>query len=85
VAAVAEWPRARELGLAPGVFPPGAFNAITDVAGVSPLFQAALEATEEAVDNSLLRATPVASLGRTVEAIRIGKLTEILKRYGVLQ
>lgn len=28
-------PRARDLGLVPGVFPPGARNAITDVAGVS--------------------------------------------------
>ena len=28
-------PRARELGLAPGVFPPGALDAITDVAGVA--------------------------------------------------
>src|SRR6266568_8368066 len=27
-------PRARELGLAPGVFAPGPFNAITDVKGV---------------------------------------------------
>src|SRR5579885_2657731 len=27
-------PRARDLGLAPGVFPPGRLNAITDVAGV---------------------------------------------------
>lgn len=27
-------PRARELGLTPGVFPPGPLNAITDVAGV---------------------------------------------------
>ena len=27
-------PRAREIGIAPGVFPPGALNAITDVAGV---------------------------------------------------
>ena len=37
--------------------------------GVSPLFQAALEATEEAVYNSLLRATTVTGNGRTVEAI----------------
>ena len=29
-----ERPRARDLGLAPGVFPPGPLNAITDVAGV---------------------------------------------------
>src|SRR4051812_9122427 len=28
-------PRAREIGLAPGVFSPGPGNAITDVAGVS--------------------------------------------------
>ena len=27
-------PRARDLGLAPGVYPPGPLNAITDVAGV---------------------------------------------------
>src|SRR5690349_23628496 len=27
-------PRARDLGLAPGVFPPGPLDAITDVAGV---------------------------------------------------
>src|SRR5438132_3062671 len=27
-------PRARELGVAPGVLPPGPLNAITDVAGV---------------------------------------------------
>ena len=51
--------------------------------GVSPLFQAALEATEEAVYNSLLRATPVTSGGRTVEAIPIDKVTEILRKYGV--
>ena len=51
--------------------------------GVSPLFQAALEATEEAVYNSLLRATPVTSGGRTVEAIPIDKVTAILKTYGV--
>ncbi len=51
--------------------------------GVSPLFQAALEATEEAVYNSLLRATSVTSRGRTVEAIPIDKVTEVLKKYGV--
>ena len=28
-------PRARDLGVAPGVFPPGALNAITDVGGVT--------------------------------------------------
>jgi D-aminopeptidase len=49
---------------------------------LSPLFQAALEATEEAVYNSLLRATPVTGNGRTVEALPIDKLRVILKKYG---
>jgi D-aminopeptidase len=50
---------------------------------VSPLFQAALEATEEAVYNSLLQATAVTSRGRTVDALPIDRVKEILKRYGV--
>jgi D-aminopeptidase len=45
------------------------------------LFQAVLEATEEAIYNSLLRATTVASKKRTVEAIPIGRVREILRRY----
>jgi D-aminopeptidase len=53
--------------------------------GVSPLFQAALEATEEAVYNSLLRATPVTARQRTVDAIPIDKVTEILRKYGVVR
>jgi D-aminopeptidase len=47
----------------------------------SPLFQAVLEATEEASYNSLLRATTVTSKKRTVEAIPIGRVREILRRY----
>jgi len=50
---------------------------------MSPLFEAALEATEEAVDNSLLQATTVSSRFRTVEAIPIDRVTAILKKYGV--
>jgi D-aminopeptidase len=49
---------------------------------LSPLFQAALEATEEAVYNSLLRATTVTAGGRTVEAIPIERVQAILRRYG---
>ena len=51
---------------------------------MSPLFQAALEATEEAVYNSLLQARSVTSQGTTVEAIPIEKVREILRRYGVV-
>ena len=50
---------------------------------VSPLFEAALEATEESVYNSLLRANTVTGIGgRTVEAIPIDKVREILKARG---
>lgn len=49
--------------------------------GVSPLFQAALEATEEAVYNSLLKAVPVSSRYGRAEALPVDKLKEILGRY----
>jgi D-aminopeptidase len=46
--------------------------------GVSPLFQAALEATEEAVYNSLFRATTMTGNGRTAEAIPLDRVRELL-------
>ncbi len=46
-----------------------------------PLFEAALEATEEAVYNSLLQATTVTSRFGTAEALPIERVREILKRY----
>lgn len=49
---------------------------------VSPLFQAALEATEEAVLNSLLKAETTTGNGQTVQALDIDRLREILKKYG---
>jgi D-aminopeptidase len=49
--------------------------------GVSPLFQAALEATEEAVYNSLLKATAVTSRSGKAEALPIDRVKEILGRY----
>lgn len=49
--------------------------------GVSALFQAALEATEEAVYNSLLMATTMTSRSGTVEALPLDRLREVLKRY----
>lgn len=52
---------------------------------LSPLFQAAKESTEEAVLNSLFRATTVTGFrGRTVKAIPIDRVVEICKRYGVI-
>ena len=50
---------------------------------MSPLFQAVVEATEEAIYNSLFMATTVTSRGRTVEAIPLDRVREILARYGI--
>lgn len=47
----------------------------------SALFAAVVEATEEAIYNSLFRATTVTSNGRTIEALPVDKVREILQRY----
>jgi D-aminopeptidase len=47
---------------------------------VSPLFQAALEATEEAVYNSLFKATPVRSSIGSAEALPIDRVRELLRK-----
>jgi D-aminopeptidase len=52
---------------------------------VSPLFQAVIEATEEAIYNSLLLATTVAGYRRTVEALPLPETIAILERYGVIR
>ena len=52
---------------------------------ISALFQATVEATEEAIYNSLFKAETVTSNGRTVEALPITETAEILKRYGVIR
>ena len=49
---------------------------------VSALFEGALDATEEAVDNSLLKATDTTGSGRTIRALPIEPLKTILKKYG---
>jgi D-aminopeptidase len=49
---------------------------------VSGFFEAALDATEEAVYNSLLAATDVTANGRTVRALPIEELRAVLKKYG---
>ena len=52
---------------------------------MSPLFLACVEATEEAVYNSLLRATTVTGRGGVrVEALPVDKTVEILKKYNAL-
>ena len=51
---------------------------------MSPLFAAAVEATEEAIYNAIFKATTVTGSRGTPEAIPIDKLREILEKYNVL-
>ncbi|MBA3674223.1 MAG: P1 family peptidase [Chitinophagaceae bacterium] len=48
---------------------------------VSPLFMAAIEATEEAIINSLVAAKTTTASGNTVEALPLEKVIAILKKY----
>jgi D-aminopeptidase len=52
---------------------------------MSPLFQAAIEATEEAIYNSLLRAVSVRGYRGEVRALPIDSTVTILKRYGAIR
>ena len=51
---------------------------------MSPLFLAVIEATEEAIYNSLFRATTTTGRGHTVEALPIDRTLEILRRHSAL-
>ncbi len=53
---------------------------------MSPLFLACVEATEEAVYNSLLRADTVKGRdGNRAEALPLDKTIEILRKYGAIK
>jgi len=47
--------------------------------GVSGLFEAVMDATEEAVYNSMLKAVDVTANGRTIRALPIDRLKELIK------
>ncbi len=53
--------------------------------GMSPLFLAVIEATEEAIYNSLFRATTMTGRGRTIEALPIDRTVEILRKHGAIK
>ncbi len=55
-----------------------------DNASMSGLFQAVAEATEEAIYNSLFKATTVTGHRGTVEALPLDEVLPILERYGAL-
>jgi len=50
---------------------------------LSALYEGVVEATEEAIYNSLFEATTMSSRTATVEALPIERVKEILKKYGI--
>jgi D-aminopeptidase len=52
---------------------------------LSALFEGVVEATEEAIYNSLLMATTVSGMGRTSDAIDIASVTRVLREYNVVR
>jgi D-aminopeptidase len=50
---------------------------------LSAVFQATVEAVEEAIYNSLFMATTMTGNGRTIEAIPLDRVREILARFGI--
>lgn len=51
---------------------------------MSPLFLAVIEATEEAIYNSLFKATTTTGRGHTVEALPLDRTVEILRQHGLI-
>src|SRR5437867_5710984 len=51
---------------------------------LSPLFLADIEATEEAIYNSLFKATTTTSKGHTVEALPLDRTIDILRKHGAI-
>lgn len=51
---------------------------------MSPLFLAVIEATEEAIYNSLFKATTTSGRGHTVEALPLDRTVEILRKHGLI-
>jgi D-aminopeptidase len=60
-------------------------SAIVDLPNdqMSPLFEAAVEAAEEAAINSLFAATPMDGNGRHIDALPVEKVVELYKRARV--
>ena len=50
---------------------------------MSAVFQGVVEATEEAIYNSLTMASAITSRGRTVEPLPLDRVREILAKYGI--
>ena len=64
-----------------------AFSVATPTAfpddAITPLFEATVEATEEAIYNSLFKATTTTGMGgATIEALPIGEVKDLMRKHG---
>ena len=50
---------------------------------MSAVFQASVEAVEEAIYNAIFMATTISGNGETVEAIPLDRVRDILRRHGI--
>ena len=66
------------------VYAPRAAKLLANDA-MSPLFLAVIEATEEAIYNSLFRAQTTTGNGRTIEALPLERTLAILRKYNALK
>ena len=80
----------RSAGRAVGELPGNPIARLVDTVAVvtndamSPLFEAAIEATEEAIYNSLLKAETVRGFRGTVRALPIDSTVALLRRHALL-
>lgn len=75
-------------GALPTARPPDRLTDTVEVVtndAMSPLFEAVIEATEEAIYNSLLKAETVRGLRGTVRALPVDSTVAVLKRHALLQ
>jgi D-aminopeptidase len=75
-------------GALPTARPPDRLTDTVEVVtndAMSPLFEAVIEATEEAIYNSLLKAETVRGLRGTVRALPIDSTVAVLKRHALLR
>jgi D-aminopeptidase len=59
-------------------------NELLSNDSMSPLFEAVIEATEEAIDNSMFRAHDMIGNGHTLKALPLEETIDILKKHGAI-
>jgi len=67
--------------ITPGVHSVDDLNNVS----MSGLFEATVEATQEAIYNSLLKAVTVTSNGHTIQALPLAETLAVLKKYGAVR